>query len=108
MSQEESKDIETNLKWLASLLPTLPDLKYIEPIVQSLALIGFYEKYTSDELIIIGVAGLLTAKARTVDETRFQEITPNEYLHHSYVLLKLSKKEPLDKNEFLGILDKIL
>lgn len=108
MYQEEYNDIEINLKWLANLVPTLPDLNAIEPVVQSLALIGFDKKYTEEEMIIIGVAGLLTTRARITDEKKFQEITPNEYLHHSYVLLKMFKKESPDKNEFLGILSKII
>jgi len=102
MSPEElKKSTEDNLKWLGSLVPTLPDLSFIEPTVQALALINQNNKFSNDEMIIIGISGIVATKARIVDESRFQEITPAEYFQHAYVLLKVYRKEEPTEAEFL-------
>ena len=103
MSQPESiKSTEENLKWLGAIVPTLPDLAFIEPTVQAMALINKNSKFSTDELIMIGVAGFIATKARIVDEERFLSISPGEYIHHSYVLLKLSKSEEPTEAEYLS------
>jgi hypothetical protein len=100
MSPEELEKFTKNLKWLETLVPTLPDLAFIEPTVQSLALINHSNKFSNDLMIMIGVAGFIATKARVVDESRFQDITPTEYLHHAYILLKLSRNEEPSESEY--------
>jgi hypothetical protein len=109
MSQNELKTItENNLKWLNSLVSELPDLRFIEPVSQALALINRHNHFTDDEIVIIGTAGLLATKARTVDENKFQEITPGEYFHHAYILLKVFKKEEPCEEEYFNIIKKLV
>jgi hypothetical protein len=107
MSQSESNESTENLKWLYSLVTEMPDVAFVEPVVQSFALLNNKLSFTNDELVIIGVSGLLATKARLVDEKRFQEITPYEYFHHSYVLYKRFKKEEPLSSEFMAFIDKI-
>jgi hypothetical protein len=108
MSQEELRSsTEENLKWLGALVATLPDLAFIEPTVQAMAIINKNSKFSNDELIMIGVAGFIATKARIVDEERFQTITPGEYIHHAYVLLKLSKSEEPTEAEYLSTMQNL-
>jgi hypothetical protein len=108
MFQEELRKLtEENLKWLATLVPTLPELAFIEPVVQSLALINKDTGFSEEEMMIIGVAGIIATKARIVDEKRFQELTPNEYFQHAYILLKIFKKEEPSEEEYLNTIKKL-
>jgi hypothetical protein len=103
-STEETNSLE-NLKWLASIAPSMPELSFIEPVAQAMALIN--TKYTNDEIIIIGTSGFIATKARVVDEERFQKITPSEYFHHAYILFKMMKKEEPSESEYIDLMNKI-
>ncbi len=108
MSQEELKKLtEETLKWLGELVPYMPDLTFIEPTIQAMALINQSNKFSDDILTLIGVSGLIATKARIVDEKRFLEIPPSVYFQHAYVLLKLSRSEEPVEAEFLDVMQKL-
>lgn len=108
MSQEESKKlIEENLKWLHSIVSVMPDLSFIEPTVQSLAILNSSKKYDEIELMTLGVVGFVMTKARIVDEKKFQTISPNDYMLHAYFLLTGFKKIEASEEVFLALMQKI-
>ena len=108
MSQEElRKSTEETLKWLGELVPSMPDLSFIEPTVQAMALINQDNKFSPDILILIGISGLIATKARLVDEKRFLAVSPSEYFQHAYVLLKLARSEEPTEAEFMDVMQKL-
>jgi hypothetical protein len=108
MSLEESEKLtKENLEWLRSLVPTLPDLSFLEPTIQTLALINQANQLSTDTMVVMAVAGFIATKARTVNEKRFQEVQPGDYIQHAYILLKVSRNEAPTEGDYLYLIQKL-
>jgi len=82
------KKVEEDFDWLVELFPEIPDLKYLEPIIQSLAIFNAANRInlTNDDLMVVALSGFVATRARVVDDKRFLDIDPHTYLQFSFLL----------------------
>jgi hypothetical protein len=81
-------DFEQKLKddigWLMLICPERPTIEQLEPAAQALGIANSLKKnpiYDQKDIMKLAMAGCLGAKARQVDEKRFQETLPYAFVH---------------------------
>lgn len=77
-----------HIEWLGTFVKYPPDIKILEPSIQSLSILFSYiEKNISEQdLLIIATAGYVAMKARLQDENKFLEISPKTYFEYAHYL----------------------
>lgn len=102
MEDDLRKKVEEDFEWLVELFPDIPEIKYLEPNIQSLAVFNAANgiNLTNEDLIVIAVAGFVATRARVVDDKRFLELDPHTYLQFSFLLCNgfIFKKEINDED----------
>lgn len=76
--------LKNDIEWIMSIYTDMPAMDLIEPAAQSLGIMQSLSKtpiFDQKEIIKISISGWLGAKARKVDEKRFQDTSPYAFLH---------------------------
>ena len=110
MTDELRKKVEEDFDWLVEIFPQIPEVTFLEPIIQSLAIFNAANNINlkNEDLVVLAVAGFVATRARVLDEKRFMEIFPNTYLQFAFLLSNgfIFKKEITD-DDFKEFLDRI-
>lgn len=82
------KKVEEDFEWLVELFPDIPDIKFLEPNIQSMAIFNAANgiNLTNEDLMVIALSGFVASRARVVDDQRFLDIDPHTYLQFSFLL----------------------
>ena len=82
------KKVEEDFDWLVELFPQLPEVTFLEPIVQSLAIFNAANNISlqNEDLLAVAMSGFVATRARVVDEERFMQVDPHTYLQFAYML----------------------
>lgn len=109
MEEEDiKKKIEEDFDWLVEIFPQIPEVTFLEPIVQSLAIFNAANgiNISNDDVMIVAVAGFVATRARVIDEDRFMNVFPTTYLQFAFLICNgfIFKRELTDDDfkEFLA------
>jgi hypothetical protein len=101
MDTTDNKTFE-DVKWLIKSFPKAPDVKFLESGIQSFAIFhGLNPMIDWDEhdLIKLTLAGFIAARARMMDEERFNTIEPHVYYQVAQFLVERDYKGQDDTPE---------
>ena len=108
----ETQKNKEDLVWLLKCMCNeAPDIKFIEPTMQSLSLL-YATKNNSEleheDLVKLSLSGFIAMRARMVDENKFTEIHPFLYYQAAQYLMHTSYEMGEDtEQEFLNFIEKI-
>ena len=85
----DNTDIMADFNWVLECNKTPPDIKFLEPTIQSISLL--YALKNNDalddqDLVKLALSGYVTMRCRLVDEERFKNIDPHLYLQIAQLL----------------------
>lgn len=109
MEEEKYKD---DILWIIKCMNNnAPDVKFLEPTIQSLSLLYATKNIPSLEhkdIIKMALSGFIAMRARMVDGVRFSEIHPFLYYQASQYLMKKDYNIGEDnEQEFQEFIEKI-
>jgi hypothetical protein len=109
MEEEKNKK---DIVWLLHCMNnSAPDMKFLEPTIQSLSLIYATKNepiFTHEDLIKMSLSGFIAMRARMVDESRFSDVHPFLYYQAAQLLMEKDYSIGVDnEEEFNKFIEKI-
>lgn len=103
MIDEDKEEYRKDILWIIKCVnDTAPDIKFLEPTIQSLSLVYATKNETTLDqecLIKIALSGFIAMRCRIVDASRFSNIHPFLYYQVSQRLMEKDYKIGVDNEE---------
>jgi hypothetical protein len=99
-----------DMKWLLEIVKKAPDIKFLEPSMQSLGLLFAYTEnsFETEDLLILSLAGHIATLARISDNEKFSEIRPEVYFELAQYFVDTQYKDTeATENNFSDFLSRL-